>query len=463
MTVLEVLQQMEINLKISMFIVGGYVRDYLLNKSNNDIDTVVIGSTATQIEDYLSTFGRVKKIVVQKNISDVVIFQFEIPKDECKAQLTILNEESSIEEALLKDSMRRDFTINALYMPVNSIDKDNIIDLINGKQDLECGNIATIKSPTETFTESPIRLLRIFSLAAKTNFKVSCLLKQHIRENSHLLNKLSSDSIKIELEKILLSKQPSRYLKMMNKTGIIEILIPELNRCANCTQDKKYHKYSVFNHLLLACDHAEANIISRLAALFHDIGKPSSKKIINNRITFHKHEVLSEKETGIILKRLHFSTKIIEKVTHLIRMHMYHYTREYTDAGIRRFIINSKLTPNEIRDIENFPLFKLRQADRVGNGYRKELITNRQRDFENRIKDVFYKSNGYTIKDLKINGNRLIEEFKLTPGKQIGKILSFLLEIIIEDPSKNTEEDLLNIVKHMISSNKTTLLKHLQG
>lgn len=462
MTVLEVLQKMEIELKTSMFIVGGYVRDYLRNEKNNDIDTVVIGVDSLQIESYLSAFGKVKKIVVQKNISDVVIFQFEIPKQECKAQLTILDNGSSIEEVLLKDAMRRDFTVNALYMPINNIDKDNIVDLVNGKRDLEYGIITTIKSPIETFTESPIRLLRVFSLAAKTNFKIQYTLKQHIRENSILLNNLSSDSIKIELEKILLSKQPSRYLKMMNKTGIIEILIPELYTCTKCTQDKKYHKYSVFNHLLLACDYAEPNIISRLAALFHDIGKPLAKKIINNRITFHRHEVLSEKETGIILKRLHFSTKIISKVTHLVRMHMYHYTREYTDAGIRRFIINSGLTSNEIRDIENFPLFKLRQADRVGNGYRKELITNRQRDFENRIKDVFYKSNGYTIKDLKINGKDLMKEFKLTSGKQIGKILSYLLDIIIEVPSKNTKENLLNITQYILNNNKT-LLKHLPG
>lgn len=241
----------------------------------------------------------------------------------------------------------------------------------------------------------------------------------------------------------------------MNKTGIIELLIPELHKCTNCTQDKKYHKYSVFNHLLLACDYSEPNIVARLAALFHDIGKPLAKKIINGRITFHKHEVLSEKETGIILKRLHFSNKIIKKVTHLVRMHMYHYTREYTDAGIRRFIINSGLTSNEINTIEEFPLFKLRQADRIGNGYRKEVITNRQRDFENRIKEVFYKSNGYTIKDLKINGDILIQEFNLSSGKQIGKLLDYLLNIIIEDPSKNTKENLLNIVQHILNKVKS--------
>lgn len=454
MTVLNILQQMEIEIKASIFIVGGYVRDYLQNIKNIDIDAVVIGVSTDQIVEYLAKFGKIKKIVVQKNISNIDILQFEIKTDEYKAQLTVLNEVLPLKEILLKDALRRDFTINAMYMPINNIDESNIIDLVNGKQDFQNKIINTVKTFNETFIESPIRLLRIFSLAAKTNFKISYELKQSIYNNRYLLNTISVDSIKIELEKILLSKQPSRYLKLMNKTGIIELLIPELHKCTNCTQDKKYHKYSVFNHLLLACDYSEPNIVARLAALFHDIGKPLAKKIINGRITFHKHEVLSEKETGIILKRLHFSNKIIEKVTHLVRMHMYHYTREYTDAGIRRFIINSGLTSNEINTIEEFPLFKLRQADRIGNGYRKEVITNRQRDFENRIKEVFYKSNGYTIKDLKINGDILIQEFNLSSGKQIGKLLDYLLNIIIEDPSKNTKENLLNIVQHILNKVK---------
>jgi len=450
MTVLEVLQKMELDLKTSIFIVGGYVRDYLRDIKNIDIDTVVIGSSITCIEQYLANFGKVKKITIQKSISYIDILQFEIPKDEYKAQITVLNNNLHINEILYNDALRRDFTINALYIPINNIGKNNIIDLVNGIEDLRNKCIRTVKTEDSTFIESPIRLLRIFSLAAKTNFKIPLSIKNSIYKNRYLLDSISIDSIKIELEKILLSNQPSKYLKMMNKTGIIEIILPELHKCTNCTQDKKYHKYSVFNHLLLACDHAEQNIVERLAALFHDIGKPIVKKLIDGKITFYKHEVLSEKEAGIILKRLHFSNKIIKKVTHLIRMHMYHYTREYTDAGIRRFIINSGITSKEILDIENFSLFKLRQADRVGNGYRKELITNRQKDFENRIKDVFYKSNGYTIKDLKINGNMLIQEFNLTSGKQIGKILDYLLNIIIEDPTKNTKEELIKIVNDIL-------------
>jgi putative nucleotidyltransferase with HDIG domain len=296
--------------------------------------------------------------------------------------------------------------------------------------------------------------MRAFSLGARLNYTIANHTQAGILECVNLLKKASWEAIRMELEDILLSKKPSKYLKLMEKLGVLKIVMPELQRCVNCNQDKRYHKHDVFNHVLNACDNIEPNLTLRLAALLHDIGKPSSRKIIDGKVTFHKHEVLGAKEAAILLKRLKFDKETIKEVTHLIRMHMYHYTREWTDSGIRRFIENAPIKEEDLKDIGNIPLFKLRKSDRAGNGYRKQPVTDRQRDFEDRIIKVFGSSNGFTIKDLDINGDILMEYFNLTPGKQIGEILNYLLGVILEYPELNERRELLNAALYFIVNKK---------
>jgi len=281
-------------------------------------------------------------------------------------------------------------------------------------------------------------------MAARTKYAISNHVKFAISECSALLASASQEAIRAELEEILLSHKPSTYLRSMRKLGVLKIILPELARCYSCKQDKRYHKYNVFTHLVYSCDNTEPNLVLRLAALFHDIGKPMVKKEINGKITFHKHEVIGAKETEIILRRLKFDNKTISQVTHLIRMHMYHYTRKYTDAGVRRFITNAGVTKEDINDIGNLPLFKIRKAERLGNGFKKQAVTQRQLDFEKRIVTTFKESSGFAVSDLVVDGADIKRIFGLKPSPKIGKILNHLLKIIMEDPKANDERILLH-------------------
>jgi len=444
----------------NVFITGGYVRDFLRNKNNEDLDISVHGISLKEVEKFLSKIGSVKSFEIHKieGTTPIRVLMYR-GKDGIEAQITttkhkICTISSKINTKLIlrQDSNHRDFSINAMYMPINNMTKTGIVDFHSGKNDIKAKQILTVGSAKKRFRESPIRILRAFSLAARFNYKITAHTKEGIAECCSYLKKVSQEAIRFELIDIIMSKKPSKYFKLMEELGVLEIILPELHRCVKCWQDKRYHKYDVFHHLIYACDSTEPNLVIRLSALFHDIGKPASLNLIGTKRTFYKHEVMGSKEAALILRRLKFDNKIIQEVTHLIRMHMYHYTREYSDAGIRKFINNAGVKEADLNNLKNFPLFKLRRADRAGNGFRKKLTTDRQLDFEKRIIEVFNSSKGLSIKDLCINGNDLMEIFSLTPGKSVGDVLHYLLERILEEPELNEKEQLFRISLDYIRS-----------
>lgn len=447
MNTLNALKKLDTDTTAEVYIVGGFVRDYIRKRDNKDIDIVVRGLELSKVEKFLSDFGKTKQLTIHKvkGTDTVTFISFMGENDTAEAQISIVKDKDgpNINATLKQDGSYRDFSINAMYMPINSISTKSVIDLFGGKNDIAAKQILTIGSAKKKFMESPIRIMRAFSLSARMNYTIANHTKAGISESASLLKHVSGDAIRKELEEILLSSKPSKQFKLMKELGVLKVILPELRACVNCTQETQYHKYDVFDHLINACDNTEPDIVLRLAALLHDIGKPAARKVIDGKITFHKHELFGSKEAGIILKRLHFDNATIMEVVHLIRMHMYHYTRQFSDAGIRRFIQSAGIKEDNLEDIGNFNLFKLRQADRLGNGNRKNPITDRQRDFEKRIVEVFKSSNGFAIKDLDINGDALMEVFNIPPGKQIGNILNYLLNVIIDDPKKNNERNLM--------------------
>lgn len=435
--------------KTEVFITGGYVRDLLRRKSNKDLDIVVRNMNIEEVKKYLEKYGKVKEITIHnvKGVQPVKILLFKTNDDDFDTQISIIKKsgkKSNKSISLKQDSNNRDFTINAMYLPINNISPKKVIDFWGGKNDIQARQILSIGSAKSKFIKSPIRILRAFSLMARTRYSISHHVRSAISECAYLLKKLPGEVIRAELEEILLSHKPSIQLKLMQKLGILKIILPELDKCISCEQDKRYHKYNVFHHLVYSCDNIESDIILRLSVLLHDIGKSIVRNEIDGKITFYKHEVVGAKMAGIILERLKYDTKTIEKVTHLIRMHMYHYTREYTDVGVRRFINNAGVTKSDIENIGNFPLFRIRRAERLGNGLKKLGVTNKQKDFENRIVKIYKESSGLTIKDLAINGNEIMALFKIKPSKNVGKILKYLLELVLEDPVINSKKALLH-------------------
>jgi len=356
--------------------------------------------------------------------------------------------------SLKQDSKQRDFTINAMYLPINDINSKNVIDFWGGKNGIESRQILSVGSAKSKFIKSPIRILRAFSLACKTRYTITQHVQEAIVDKAILLSKVPAEAIKEELVEIIMSAKPSQHLKLMQKLGVLKVILPELDNCVDCSQDKRYHKHSVFNHLVYTCDYSDPDLVLRLAGLLHDIGKPVTKEIIDGKITFHKHEVVGARIAAELLKRLRFDNKTIDKVIHLIRMHMYHYTREYTDAGVRRFINGAGVTKKDVDSIGDFPLFKLRKAERLGNGYKTKPVTPRQTDFEERLVRVFKSSNGLGIQDLVVDDNDLIEVFSMKPSKEIGVILRYLLERVIETPDLNNRNDLLHCALDFIEKRK---------
>lgn len=237
-----------------------------------------------------------------------------------------------------------------------------------------------------------IELLKFIRVVVETNKKIDYSLEQALKKNVKELKTSNSTLLRDELIKIILSEKPSSYFLLMDKFGFLEVLLPELHACKTIKQELKYHKHDVFTHCIYAMDNTDPSIVLRLAALFHDIGKVTTIKIINNKITFHKHEVASAKIADDIMKRFNFQKKIRIEVTELIKLHMFYYTKEWSNNAIRKFIKKAKIDGKFINSLNNHPLFKIRRADRLGKGMNikeKDIVTIGQQEFQKRIVEVF--------------------------------------------------------------------------
>ncbi len=264
------------------------------------------------------------------------------------------------------------------------------------------------------------------------------------------------------------------------------MFLPELTACIGVKQDPRFHKWDVYKHCVYTVDNSSPDLVLRLAGLLHDIGKAEvraekrSGDGVGPRITFHKHEMVSVKLAEKALSRLRYDKVTKDEVLKLVKYHMYHYLGNvykcsnpkcswkkaemktesvpnkcpvceekltfmngWTDSAIRRFITNVGITEKDLDNLDEFPLFKLRSAERRGNGFKLQPVTDKQKDFQNRIIDVFKASTGLTIKDLEIDGNVLMNTFKLKPSPKIGEVLNYLLDIVLENPELNNRLDLL--------------------
>lgn len=462
MSTIQALQALQKQTKAEVYLVGGFVRDLLRNKNNTDFDVVVRNLPMNAIESFLKGYGRVKKVnmAVVNDLFGVSIMLFRAFDDDMEAQISLPRRGKlqipATHNTLQQDARFRDFRLNAMYLPVCYRGRKDIIDNVGGRSDIKKRVIRANGSPKERIKESPIRMMRAISLAARTNYRIHPQLMEAITENVSLIENAPVEAVRDEFNKILLSKRPSKYLKLMLKVGLLKYVAPELNDCVNVGQDTQYHKYDVFTHLIYATDNAQKDLTLRLAALLHDIGKPSTRKEQKNgagrRVTFHKHEVISVRLTKTFLKRLRYPNDIARQVLHLVKFHMYHYTRDWTNAAVRKFIRKAGLTEEYMTEktIDDFPLFKLRAAERLGNGLKGEAVTDRQRDFEARILEVYNESRVLEIRDLDINGSVIMETFNIRPGIEVGNILKHLLERVLETPSLNNRLDLLKLTTEYI-------------
>lgn len=456
MNSLEVLKQLVLDQNLELYFAGGYVRDLLRKRKARDYDLIIRNTTLEELSALLAPYGKVMEvgahfgILLFKAWTDPRPIEIAIPRRYRKFSKgdSLLDYDMSGE--LKEDSNHRDFTINAMYVPFLG-KRGDVIDYHNGREDIKKRLIRAVKSPSQRIKEDPVRMLRAFSLASRLHYKIDTAFLKAVKKNARLIQTEAPERIRNEIVEILMSKKPSKQLRQMQKVGLLKYIFPFLSRNVGVKQDGRYHKFDVFTHSIRACDSAPLDLVLRMSALLHDVGKYSVREARENRISFHNHEVVGEIMARDMLAKLVFPKKFVDAVTLLIRKHMYNYNREWSDRAVRRFIRETGIRREDLDNLKDIQLFQLREADRLGNGFKKNARTEKQKDFEKRIVRIYKESTALTIHDLVLKGGDLIAAFNLAPGPGIGRTLKYLLEMVLENPNLNNKEDLLELAKNYLN------------
>lgn len=362
-------------------------------------------------------------------------------------------------ETLKSDLNRRDFTINSMAIKFSkeflesldftksgdliSVDADNfeVIDLHGGMNDLKYQIIKTVGDPNKRFNEDALRLLRVIRFSVQLNMQIDDETYAAIIKNTNLIEHISWERIRDEFLKMIKSNYPKEAIEILDKTGLLNIIMPELLE-GKMVMQGGHHISDVWTHSLDALDECPSkDPIIRLATLLHDIAKPRTLKVIDGKPTFYNHEIIGSRIAKTIAKRLRLSNEEIERIFILVRYHMFHYQPENNDASIRRFM--KKVGLENINDI-----LDVREADRLGSGARKTSW--RLEEMKQRMIEQLHQP--FSVGDLEIDGNDLMKELNLKPGKIIGEILNDLFEKVLDNPELNTKEQLLEIAKKFTSS-----------
>jgi putative nucleotidyltransferase with HDIG domain len=431
------------------YIVGGCVRDLLLDKEPKDWDITtkakpeeiqkIFSSFAEATEDKPATFyeNRFGTVGVKTGSEEENLRVVEITTYRVESKYTDKRhpDEVKFAENLEEDLKRRDFTVNALALQLSSGKAIEIIDLFGGQKDLEDKVIQAVGNPEERFNEDALRMLRAVRFAVQLGFSIESETFKAIQKNSGWLEAIAKERIKDEFGKIIMSVNPDKGVELLREAGLLKYIIPELEIGVGVSQDR-HHIYSVYEHNLMSLKFAgqkKYNLVVRLAALLHDVGKPQTKVIREGVATFYNHEMESAKIAMRILDRLRFPREIIERVVNLVRCHMFVYdVGVVTAAAIRRLLV--KAGPENMED-----LIALRVADRLGSGVPKAQPY-RLRHFQYMVERVQH--DPISVKMLKINGSDIMENLGVEPGPVIGAILDVLLAEVIEEPELNNKEHL---------------------
>ena len=438
------------------YLVGGAVRDVLLGKEASDWDV----TTNAKPDQVMKIFNKVVPTGIDHGTVTVHFMKKEI-------EVTTFRTESDYSDGRHPDKVeytgkieedlgRRDFTMNAIAA---SLFDGKIVDPYGGQADIEKKIIRTVGNPSDRFMEDGLRPIRAIRFASKLNFSIEKYTYSEIfeKEIHKKIQSVSVERFRDEFMKIMSSPIPSVGLKLLEQTGLMALLLPEVMDCRGCIQkdDRGYHQFDVMDHNIYACDGApiEKPFI-RLAAFLHDVGKPAAKiqrtidgLVINN---FYNHEFYSSEITKKLMTRMKFSNAEISYVTHLIQNHMFHYESNWTDSAVRRFIIKiGKENLNDLIDLRLADMYgKYNQPVRLHDSQACKLLI----ELKDRVSALLEQDNALSLKDLKINGNDLI--LLGAKGRQIGIILNDLFQTVIDDPKMNTKEKLLEISKNLIEKIK---------
>ncbi|MDR2247988.1 MAG: HD domain-containing protein [Treponema sp.] len=417
------------------FLVGGAVRDILRGKTAHDWDL----ATDARPEEVMALF----KSVIPTGIRHGTV---TIRYKGVSLEATTFRTESDYRDgrrpgrveyaaAIGEDLSRRDFTMNALALELPGA---RLVDPFGGAEDIRRGIIRCVGTADARFNEDGLRPLRAVRFAAQLGFTVDKAALEAIPGALGTTARVSPERVRDELDKILCSPRPSAAFRLMEKTGLLRLLFPDLAACRGVEQ-KGYHRFDVLDHSLLACDYAAAGgfpLHVTLAALFHDLGKPRTRDLKDGVWTFYNHEGESARLAENILTFYRYPNAVIRGAVHLIEEHMFFYEDAWTDAAVRRFIIRAG--EENLED-----LYALRNCDAYGMAgiapFPSLLLP-----LMRRVDAVLAQSRALSLKDLAVSGKDLMG-IGVKPGPGMGIVLKELLETVVDDPALNSREKLLEI------------------
>lgn len=441
------------------YIVGGCVRDLLSNKEPEDWDV----TTSAKPEEIQKVFpenfyeNKFLTVTVLTESDNPKLKEIEITTYRKEAKYTDKRHPDQIDFAgsVEEDLARRDFTVNA--MAANSAKSKqktdiNIVDPFAGQKDLKKKTIRAVGNPQERFNEDALRMMRAVRFAVTLGFDIEEKTEQAIKKNAHLLEAISKERIRDELMKIVMSERAAQGIELLRKLGLLKYIVPELEEGYGVSQNK-HHIYDCYEHCLKSFEYAAKsnfNKYVRLAALFHDIAKPRTKRGKGEDATFYGHEVVSAKMTFQILSRLKFPKKDIEKIVRLVRYHLFYYNvGEVGESSVRRLVMKVGL-----ENVEE--LLQLRMADRIGSGVPK-AEPYKLRHLKYIIEKV--SQDPVSVKMLKVNGKEVMKILKMQPGPKVGQILDVLLGYVLSDPKKNKKDFLEKEIKKLGKLSEKELVK----
>lgn len=443
-----------------VFIAGGYVRDEFMGKDPKDLDLLVNAPNggiefANWITKKINAHSEGNPVTFPRfgtakfNLRGVVHNGIDLSEMDIEAvmprkeQYTAGSRKPEVSGGTLKDDVdRRDFTVNSLLKDLST---GEILDLTGmGRDDIKAGIIRTPLEPDKIFTDDPLRMLRAVRFAVKYNWKLPLFMMRGLKKNAAQLQNISSERIRDELNKMLITMSPEKALKILKITGLMDYVIPEFKETYKLGQNK-YHKHDVWMHSLEVLKKTKPELINRLMGMLHDIGKTKTKSVVDGEIHFYSHEHVGAEMAEAILTRLKYPSEIIDAVVNGIKNHM-----RLKRSGAEGEIITDKALRKFTVDLGNHleATLDVMQADNLsheGSHIQPEQIPGIIRRIEKLKNTIPQKGEKLPVtgEDLKAMG--------LKPGPLFSELIGLVKDLRLENPNATKEEYLDMIKKHLKS------------
>ncbi|MCH7516025.1 MAG: HD domain-containing protein [Bacteroidetes bacterium] len=428
---------------LSVYLVGGFVRDLLLKRVSEDIDVLIVGDGNLYAKELAKQLG-VEKVVTYKTFG-TAHFEYEnldfefvaarkesYQRDSRKPRVTI---------GTFKDDInRRDFTINTLAVSVNKKDFGKLIDTYDAIEDIQNKIIKTPIDPLRTFNDDPLRILRAYRFASQLNFTIDESINIAANKLKDRLEIISQERITDELLKILVSPKPSIGLKLLYDSGVMEIIFPEIANLAGVDQRNDYHHKDVFLHTCEVVDNISSktdNLWLRFVALVHDIAKPQTKRFVEGTgWTFHGHEELGAKMMKSLFRRMKLPFNKLHYVEKLIGLHLRPIALakdEVTDSAVRRLIVSAD------EDLED--LITLCRADITSKN--PDKVSKYLQNYNNVMQKVIDVKEKDDLRAFQspVKGETIMEVCNLKPSKKVGEIKKAIEDAILDGKIGNNYEE----------------------